>query len=183
MTHKTKIIISLALIAIGIGGRLLPHVWNFTPVVAIALFAGVYLGRPYALVLPIITMFASDIFIGFYEWKLMLAVYISFVLAGILGILIKKYKSFETVLAGSITVSVLFFLIANWAVWQFTSWYPSSFEGLIQSYIMALPFFRNTLAGNIFYTLAIFGAYEGAFIWVRYRKAPCVSKNKSLGVG
>ncbi len=56
MTNKTKLIISLILISLGVACRLLPHAWNFTPIAAVALFAGVYLGRNYAVALPIITM-------------------------------------------------------------------------------------------------------------------------------
>ena len=171
MTTKTKLIISIILIALGAACRLLPHAWNFTPIIAAALFAGVYLGRKYAIILPIATMAISDLFIGFYEWKLMAVVYGSYAAVGLLGVAIKKYKSAETVMAGSIVAAVIFFLATNWAVWQFSPWYAKSFEGLVQCYILALPFFRNTLLSNLFYTPVLFGAYESVMIWSRYKKA------------
>jgi len=160
MTRKTKLVISAVLIALGVACRLLPHMWNFAPVAAVALFAGVYLGSRYAVVLPVVTMVVGDFFIGFYEWQLMLAVYGSFILIGLLGTLIKKHKSFETVAAGSLVGSILLFVSTNWVVWQFSPWYAKTIDGLLQCYILALPFFRNTLVGDLFYVAIIFGAYE-----------------------
>ena len=170
MSTKTKVFISLILVALGVACRLLPHFWNFAPIAAIALFAGVYLGRRYAVTLPIIAMFVGDLFIGFYDWKLMLVVYGSFIFVGLLGAAIRKQKSVETVLAGSIVASILFFLATNWAVWQFSPWYAKSGAGLIQSYTFALPFFRNTLLGDLFYTSVLFGAYESVLAWSRSKK-------------
>ncbi len=170
MTTKTKLVISVVLITLGVACRLLPHLWNLTPVAAIALFAGVYLGRRYAVVLPIATMAIGDLFIGSYEWKLMLVVYGSFIFIGLMGAWIKKHKSVETVLGGSIVASVLFFLATNWAVWQFSPWYAKNLVGLIHCYTLALPFFRNTLLGDLFYTSVLFGAYEAIMVWAKRRK-------------
>ena len=170
MTKQTKLIISVILVVLGVACRLLPHLWNFAPIAGIALFAGVYLGRRYAIILPVVAMSIGDLFIGFYDWKLMLAVYGSFALIGLLGTLIKKHKSVETVLAGSILASVIFFLATNWVVWQFSPWYAKSLAGLIHCFTMALPFFRNTLLGNLFYTSVLFGAYEVVVIWTKQKK-------------
>lgn len=160
MQQKTKLILSIFLIAIGAACRLLPHLWNFTPIAAIALFAGVYLGRNYALILPALTMLAGDLFIGFYEWPLMIAVYGSYLIIGLIGYAIKKHKSAEVVIAGSLFGSVAFFLFTNYAVWQFSPWYAKSWQGLLECYALALPFFRGTLLGDLFYTGVLFGAYE-----------------------
>lgn len=159
------------MILLGVACRLLPHLWNFAPVAAIALFAGVYLGRRYAVVLPVITMLIGDLFIGFYDFKVMLAVYSSFILIGLLGSLIKKYKSLETVVATSLVASVLFYLVTNYAVWQFSPWYAKSFAGLIHCYTLALPFLRNTMLGDLFYISVLFGAYEGVILWAKSSKS------------
>jgi len=171
MTKKTKLIISAVLICLGVACRLLPHAWNFTPIAGIALFAGVYLGRNYAIILPVLAMVIGDLFIGFYELQLMLIVYGCYMTIGLIGVLIKKHKSLETVMAGSIIASVIFFLATNWAVWQFSPWYAKSLAGLMQCYALALPFFRNTLLGNLFYTSVLFGAYEIVMLWARQKKA------------
>ncbi len=170
MTNKTKLIISLILISLGVACRLLPHAWNFTPIAAVALFAGVYLGRNYAVALPIITMLIGDLFIGFYSWQMMLVVYASYIAIGLSGLIIKKHKSFATIAAGGLLAPIIFFLTTNWAVWQFSSWYAGNFSGLIQSYAMALPFFRNNLLGDLFYVSILFGAYEFVMYWARERK-------------
>ncbi len=167
---KNKIIIFTVLVAFGVISRFLPHPWNFAPIASIALFSGVYLGKRYALITPVLAMLLGDIFLGFYEWKLMLAVYGSFALAGLIGVLIRKHKNVQTVLAGSLSASILFFLITNFAVWQFTPWYPKTLAGLVQNYALALPFFRGTLLGDLFYTGFLFGAYELITAWVRKRQ-------------
>lgn len=176
MSTKTKIILSGILISLGVACRLLPHLWNFAPIAAIALFSGIYLGKRYAVILPVLAMVIGDLFLGFYEWKLMIAVYGSFVLVGLIGVLIRKYKSIETVLGGAIFASILFFLVTNWAVWQFSPWYAKTLQGLIQSYTLAIPFFRNTLMGDLFYTSVLFGAYELVYFLVKQRKLALETK-------
>ena len=170
MTKQTKFIISIILVGLGVACRLLPHLWNFAPIAGIALFAGVYLGRRYALVLPAVAMLIGDFFIGFYDWKLMLAVYGSLILVGLIGLIIRKYKSLEIIVAASIVSSVIFYLTTNYIVWQFSPWYAKTFAGLIQCYALALPFFRNTILGDLFYTAALFGAYETVAVWTKQKK-------------
>jgi len=167
MSQRNKILIAIILVGIGVTARLLPHWWNFTPIIAISLFAGVYLGRNYVWVLPVITMFLSDIFIGFYDLKLMFFVYGSFVIVGIFSYLIKEKKNIITIFLATISASVLFYFITNWAVWQFGLWYPKTINGLLNSYTLAIPFFRNALLGDLFYTFSFFGAYELAIFFVK----------------
>ena len=160
MSKKNKLFVALALVGFGVAGRLLPHLWNAAPIAAIALFAGVYLGRNYALILPPVAMLAGDLFLGFYRWPLALAVYFSLMIIGLIGYFISQHKDWKLIAAASLTGSVIFFLATNWAVWQFSSWYPHSLSGLYQCYLMALPFFRNTLVGDLFYNGVLFGVYE-----------------------
>ena len=160
MSRKKIVILSLMLVVIGMAGRFLPHLWNATPIVAIALFAGVYLGARYAIILPLAVMFFTDFFIGFYALEIMFAVYGSFALVGLIGYLTKKIKSVSTVLLASMLSSILFYLIANWAVWLFSPWYAKTLTGLLTSYTLAIPFFRNMFFGDLVYTAVLFGAYE-----------------------
>ncbi len=148
-------------IAAGIILRLIPHLPNFAPIAAMALFGGVYLGKKYALIIPLIALFISDIFIGHYNYWIMLSVYGSFLIIGLLGIYLKKHKRFSFIVGASLTSSILFFLVTNFAVWAVpSSFYPHTLQGLLQSYTMGLPFFRNTLLGDLFYVGAMFGLYE-----------------------
>ncbi len=77
-------------IGVGIGLRLLPHAPNFTPIIAIALFGGFYLSKKTAWILPVAALVVSDIFIGYYEISVMLAVYGSFLLCVGLGFFTQK---------------------------------------------------------------------------------------------
>jgi hypothetical protein len=155
-----ELIVAVIFICFGVTFRLLPHLPNFTPIAAIALFGGVYLSKKLALILPIVAMVISDIFIGSYEPKLMVVVYSSFLLCVLLGFWLKKHKKWYVILGGSILGSLIFFLTTNFAVWNFTPWYAKTFSGLAQCYLMALPFFKNTILGDLFFVSCFFGFYE-----------------------
>ncbi|MBU4022813.1 hypothetical protein KJ591_00380, partial [Patescibacteria group bacterium] len=159
--------VALIFILIGISLRMLPHPPNFAPIAAIALFGGVYFSKKIAFILPISIMLISDFFIGYYQLGLMALVYASFVLCILLGFWLKKHKKWQTVLGSSLLAGLIFFLLTNLAVWAFTPWYVKTIHGLIQCYLMALPFFRMTLLGNLFYVTIFFGAYEIIEIWIR----------------
>jgi hypothetical protein len=160
MSTKASRIVSVLLVFIGVIGRLIPHVPNLTPMMAIALFSTTYLGLRYSLFVFVSTMFVADIVIGLYQWQIMLAVYACFMTAAGIGLWIKKYKSISVIAIGTVASSLLFFLVTNWAVWQFSGMYEHSRAGLWQCYIMALPFFRNSLVGDLLYTGIFFGVYE-----------------------
>lgn len=173
ISKKGKIIelcFGLTLVALAVILRALPHPPNFAPIAALALFGGVYFSKKIGLIVPILAMIISDFFIsGFYNFTLMVSVYGSFLLCVALGFWLKKHKRWYTVLGSSLLCSVLFFIITNFAVWLFTSWYTRTLSGLIQCYTMAIPFFRNTLFGDFFYVIAFFGLYEMVDAWIRKR--------------
>ena len=162
-----EVSIAIVFVLIGASLRLSPHAPNFAPIGAIALFGGVYLSRKLALVIPLAAMVISDVFIGYYEVALMAFVYGSFLLCVVLGFWLKRHKKWQTILGSSVLSALIFFFLTNFAVWAFTPWYAKTFSGLIQSYLMALPFFRNTLLGNLFYATVFFGAFEIADVLVR----------------
>lgn len=159
MTKKEKIVAVIILVLVGVSYRLFPHPPNFAPVAAISLFSGFYFRR-YFILIPMLIMLISDIFIGFYDWKLMAVVYFSFALVGLLGILMRKNKSMVSLLICTLAGSFLFFILTNFAVWAFSPWYPHNWPGLMSCYAMAIPFFKNTILGDLFYSSAIFGCYE-----------------------
>ena len=169
MSKKEAISISLILIIIGVTSRLLPHLWNTTPISAIALFSTAYIGLRYSSVIFISIMLVSDLFLGFYQWPIMLSVYGSFALAILIGSLLEKKRTMGLIFKCTLASSILFFVITNFAVWQFSTMYSHSFSGLLQSYFMALPFFRNSLLGDIFYAGILFGAYEGITLFYQTR--------------
>jgi hypothetical protein len=145
--------------------RLIPHPMNFAPVTAIALFAGVYLDKKYAFIIPLIALVISDAFIGFYSY--IYWVYGTFLLIALIGLWLKTrvesaggVKKSGYILGTTLFSSIVFFLVTNFGVWTSGMFYEMNFNGLLQSYTMAIPFFRNSLAGDLFYVAAMFGVYE-----------------------
>jgi hypothetical protein len=153
-------LLAYALVIFGAMMRLMPHLPNFAPIAAVALFGAVYLKRSHALLLPIAALFVSDIFIGFDTWQSRLVVYGSFLLVGLIGLLVRRYKSFGSIVAGSLTGSVVFYLITNLVFLYPPTMYSHDLGGQLASYYNALPFFRNTLLGDLFFTGLLFGSYE-----------------------
>lgn len=139
---------------------ILPLPANFAPVTALALFGGVYLGKKYAILIPLAVEIIADYFIGFYNLGVMLTVWGTFVLVGLIGLLIRRRKNVSSIIYVTLGSSVLFFLTTNFAVWAAGNWYPKTWEGLTQCFVMALPFFRNTLLGDLFFVALFFGIYE-----------------------
>lgn len=148
------------LILIGFLTRFIPHPANFTAVGAVALFSGYYLkDKKMSIAVPIVIMFLSDWILGFYQWQLLLSVYVSFGIVVLLGILISK-KKWYFALPTSILGTAIFFLITNGAVWLFAEWYPHTFAGLMACYAEGLPFLKNNVAGDLTYTFILFGIAE-----------------------
>jgi hypothetical protein len=148
------------LILIGVLTRFFPHPFNFTAVGAVALFSGYYLkDKRLALIIPLAVMLLSDWKLGFYQWQLMASVYASFAIIVFLGIAIRGRKWFFS-LPTSVLGTIIFFLVTNWAVWQFGNWYPHNFSGLVTCYLSGLPFLKNNFAGDLIYTFGFFSVAE-----------------------
>ena len=140
------------LIVLAIITRLMPHPPNFAPITGIALFSGYhFVNKRIALLIPLVGLFISDLFIGLHA--LIPVIYMSFVLITVMGLYVKKL-SLPEVLGASFS----FFILSNLGVWYF--YYPLTQAGLIQCFIMALPFFANTLAGDLFYTALLQFSFE-----------------------
>ncbi len=145
---------------------------NFAPIAAMALFAGVYLSGRQAYGVPIVAMLVSDAIIGFYDLFVMASVYGSFLLTVVIGRWLGRHKTVLHGAASVVVASTLFYFITNFAVWAApSSFYPHTSAGLIASYVAGLPFFRYTLAGDAFFTTALFLAFEAARALVGQRAA------------
>lgn len=160
----------LVLIVVGVSFRFLPHVPNFTPIIALTLFGAAYLPRKYALMIPLGIMLTSDFFIGSYQPGLMLVVYGSLLLITGLGFLLKNNDNWKTIGITSLLGAVLFFVITNFGVWLLTPWYGKSLAGLMKCYYLALPFFRNTMLSTLIYSGALFFVYKNAKVWLREKE-------------
>lgn len=163
---REKALFVLLLLIIGIFYRFVPHPPNFSPLAAIALFGGFYFSKMRFALIPVAILFLTDIFLGFYQLGIMFSVYFSFILIAFIGIQIRKKTTLLTIIGGSLTGSILFFLLTNFSVWAFGNWYVHDFSGLTRCFTLALPFFRNTLLGDLFFCSVFFGIYEASRLYV-----------------
>lgn len=146
----------LSLILVGIILRFLPHAPNFTPVAAIAIFAGAYMDKRRAIIVPLALMMISDLFLGLHD--VVLFTWGSFALCSLIGMSLKASSRARAVLLGSMASSLIFYLITNLGVWL-VGWYPNTPAGLLSCYINGLPFLRNFTAATFLYTTVLFLAY------------------------
>ncbi len=165
--HKERGVVISGLILLTALTRLFPHPPNFTPISAIALFGGATLPLRQALLVTLGSMGVSDLLLGFLagDWSMTLhptlpAVYGSLIVTVLLSHRFLRSRLYLSriigVMAGS---SLLFFFVTNFAVWLLTDLYPKTWQGLILCYVAALPFFRNSVLGDVVYTGLLFGAY------------------------
>ena len=175
LTHEHILAISLILIASI--SRLFPLLPNFQPIMGIALFAGSIFAsnKKFAFAIPLLAMLISDTILSLFSLNLfgyyagfhdtILFVYLSFALVVFLGIKFTKSDNILSVLIGSISGSIIFFIITNFAVWIFGIGidglpYTKSISGLMSCYIAAIPFFKNTLLSSVLYSFALFTSYN-----------------------
>jgi len=155
-----KVVLIISIIFLVSLTRIFPHPPNFTPILALAIFGGAYLpNRITAISLPIISMFISDLIIGFHSQ--IFTVYAAIILLSILGHLMKT-KNFKNFAITGFTGSLIFFIITNFSVWLGGSLYPLTIDGIIQCYIMAIPFFHNTLISTMLFLTILFFGYTFA---------------------
>lgn len=139
--------------------RLIPHPPNFAPIAAMALFGGAYFNKKWAaFIIPLAAMFITDLLLGFHA--AMWAVYLSFTLIVLLGMVMIKQKKIGNIFFASVSASVSFFIITNFGVWISTPYYEKTFGGLMACYTAAIPFFHHTLLGDLFFVAILFGLYE-----------------------
>ena len=139
--------------------RLIPHPWNFTAVGAMALFGGAYFSsKKQSMIVPLAALFLSDLILGFHST--MVFVYLAFAIIVTLGWTLREQKSATRIAGLSLLTSVLFFAISNFGVWIMGGMYAPTFQGLVQCYIAAIPFFDNQIYGDLFFSAVLFGSYE-----------------------
>lgn len=157
MKNNIKKISVLLVVVLGLLARLVPHPPNFVPINAIGLFSGSKFNKITAVIVPLLIMLISDVFLGFH--KTMIFVYFSLVLVTLLGLRIGKFNN-KKLFAYSITSSFIFFMITNFGVWLMFDMYPRTINGLINCYAMAIPFFGNSIMGDLFYTYLVFYGFS-----------------------
>ena len=147
--RQTQWVIGLVLLA-GLS-RLIPHPWNFTAITAMAVFASTYLpNRFLAFLVPALSLFWTDLFLGFHST--MIFVYLAVLIPALFPQ--KSHLALKFV-----TGSVGFFVLTNLGVWWTEGLYPLTWQGLVQCFVMALPFYENQILGDVVYSGVLWGAY------------------------
>lgn len=167
ITKSTNFWLITALIFAAVIFRIIPHPFNITPIIAVALFAGAkFKDKKWAVVIPVISLFISDVilsYINHYELlhSTILFTYGSVLLIILLGRLLNSDKlNISKTIGLSLLSSMLFFLITNLGVWLFGNLYTLDISGLIKCYVMAIPFNKFSWAGDLFFVSVLFGIYE-----------------------
>ena len=154
-------IIVIALVLFGVWWRLTSHMPNFAPIGAIALTSGMILGWKKSLVVVVATMAISDLVIGSYssmQWT-----WLSLGLIGGLGYMIRKLPLAWRIPVGAFGASGVFFVVSNFGTWISSGMYSLDLSGLVQCYIMALPFLKATLLSDTIFIALFLIAYEKMF--------------------
>jgi hypothetical protein len=160
-----RTLLALVLIVLAAALRIAPHPWNFTPVGAIALFSGAVLrDRRLAFLFPLLALFLGDLFIGFH--KLIPLVYASFLINVAIGLWLRDRRTVVRISIATLLGAIQFFLVTNFAVWQFLGTFPHTAAGLLACYVAGIPFLWNTLAGDVLYATLLFGSFALAEYFV-----------------
>jgi hypothetical protein len=157
--NHSRTLALLCAILMAAGLRLVPHPPNFTPIGAMALFSGAYLGRRgLAFVAPLAAMLLSDLVLGFHSG--MLFVYAGVALIVLLGSQALSRVTPLRVGGAAIASSILFFAVSNFGTWALSGMYAHTLAGLSACYVAAIPFFQKTVAGDLFYATLLFGGFK-----------------------
>jgi hypothetical protein len=156
-TKHSRLLALLSIIVAAAALRLVPHPPNFTPIGAMALFSGASFGRKaLAFAAPLAALLISDVVLGFYHG--MATVYGADLMIVLIGSLVVK-RSPVRIGVAALASSVLFFTTTNLGMWFSSGFYPRTMAGLEACFVAAIPFFQNTLAGDLFYSALLFGGF------------------------
>jgi hypothetical protein len=155
--NSDKKIVAL-MIALGAAARVVPHPWNFTPMIALGLYAGAKASKWYTgAAITLLALALSDAVLGFSRDALF--VYPAFLIPVLLGRWVRRSEGVGTIAAGALASSLSFFLISNGGVWAMGTLYPHTLAGLTTCLAAGVPFYRNQLLGDAVYAVALFGGH------------------------
>ena len=158
-------------IIIGVLSRWVDHAPNITPIVGIALFTTYMWKISHSAIFTVLTLFLSNLIFGYDFDMVQLSVYIGLLFPSFVGIFLKNinsiYKKYISIVGLSLLSSTFFYVITNFAVWLWSGMYEHTINGLLLCYEMAIPFFRNTVIGDLFSSLLLFGVYDLSKIFIK----------------
>ncbi len=155
---KPRLLVLTLIVLAAAATRIAPHPPNMTSIAALALFAGAHFeDKRLAFAVPLIALFLADLVIGFHRG--MPIVYLSFALIVGVGLWLRTHRQAALIAGATLFSSILFFALTNLSVWAFSGMYARTAAGLAACYVAALPFFGNSVIGDLFYALALFGGF------------------------
>ena len=147
-----------AMVALGACARLLPHPWNFTPMVAIGLYAGAKSTKlRTGMFATLLALLLSDAVMGFYRG--MWYVYAATLIPVLIGRFIRRKDAAAMIAAGSVLSGLSFFLTTNFMLWATGTLYPHTPAGLASCFSAGIPFYQNQVLGDVLYTVVLFGGH------------------------
>lgn len=152
---KIKLLVAIFLIAFGAIGRIiLKDIPNVETVMTASLLAGSLLGGAYTVIVPLTIIALTDMYIG--NDLILIFTWSAWAMIGFFGWFVRKkrgysYKFILSLTGMGIAASLFFYLYTNFGVWLLWDMYPHTFAGLVQCYIMGLPFLRNNLVSDLIF--------------------------------
>lgn len=139
--------------------RLLPHPGNVTPIGALALFSGAYVGGRAFWLVPLAALWIGDLVDGLYATSVLAAVYAGTVASALVGrALLRHNDSTQRIALAVIGGALTFWLISNLGNW--IAFRPPTVAGLIACYVDGLPYLTRSLFGDALYATLLFGALK-----------------------
>jgi hypothetical protein len=157
-SNKHRYLNASCLVLLGILSRTVFHFGpNVEYVTTASLLAGSYLGKKFAIIIPLIIMAITDLWLG--NSNIFVFTWSAYAVIGVGGYYTNKFKTnnlklkITKAVTSGIIAGVWFYLWTNFGVWLLDSWgmYPKTVGGLIDAYIMGLPFLKYNLLGNLFF--------------------------------
>ncbi len=167
--NTTSVIIAVLLVLAAAISRVLLYPHNFSPMIGMALFAGAtFTDKRLAFALPIFSMLLSDIMFevfkiapGFWGWGQLVG-YGIFALITLFAFTLKKINVIN-VAGYALISSVAFFILSNLFFFLIDNpiyhTYTQDFNGFVDCYVKALPFFRTSVIADLLYSGILFGTY------------------------
>lgn len=191
--QRNTLIITILISAVVM--RLIPHLPNFAPITAAAIFSAAYLPKKYIFIIPLLAVAVSDYLLlyinpfdnpmfNFSQLQPLGAlvnsttawVWASFMVSALFGLMLRKKRGAIRIGGVSLLASLQFFLITNFGVWAAGA-YARDLSGLAASYVAGLPFLTWTALGDLFYTASFFALY--AIVAKEYTHETKVPKSTS----
>jgi hypothetical protein len=172
---KKTLVLSGLFILFGAFSRMFTFLPNFSALESLALFGGAYIAMRYvAILIPLAAMFMSDLvinntiarpFFPSHEGLVIFSDYmiwntIAIVLIVLLGRLFLKKMNLLKGVLGILGATAIFWIISNIGAWLSSGLFPLTFAGMMENFVFALPFLKNSLLGNFAFGTLLFGSYE-----------------------